>query len=196
MKIATCTCADDVTPQRWRNGGGWTRELLTWPPDANPWQLRVSLATINVPGPFSTFPGVKRLLALVSGDGLLLTVDGQQHRLVPDSAPLHFDGTAVVHAEPLGGASIDLNLMSATGHGELLRASGTIAWLSASAQRGLYSSVAGTLHTSAGTTGAPLAVPANSLIWLSQAANLPLRFVPETASPTLPVWWLGYSPPA
>ncbi len=196
MKFATCIHADDVTPQRWRNGGGWTRELLTWPPAVAPWQLRVSLATITAPGPFSMFPGVKRVLALVSGDGLLLTVDGRQHRLVPDSAPLHFDGTAVVHAEPLGGSSIDLNLMTASGHGELLRAASTIAWLSASAQRGLYSAVAGTLHTSADAASAPLAVPAHSLTWLSQAADLPLHFAPETASPTLPAWWLGYSPPA
>jgi len=195
VKIVTLIHADEVTPQRWRNGGGWTRELLTWPADTDPWQLRISLATINAPGPFSTFPGVKRVLALVSGAGLLLTVDGHQHRLVPDSAPLHFDGSAVVHAVPLAGASIDLNLMTASGHGELLRAASASAWLSASTQRGLYSSVAGTLHTAAGGAGAPVAVPANSLIWLSQAANLPLHFVPEAAAPTLPAWWLGYSAP-
>jgi environmental stress-induced protein Ves len=195
VKIVTLIHADEVTPQRWRNGGGWTRELLTWPADTDPWQLRISLATINAPGPFSTFPGVKRVLALVSGAGLLLTVDGHQHRLVPDSAPLHFDGSAVVQAVPLAGASIDLNLMSASGHGELLRAASASAWLSASTQRGLYSSVAGTLHTAAGGAGAPVAVPANSLIWLSQAANLPLHFVPEAAAPSLPAWWLGYSAP-
>ena len=195
MKIVTLVHAENIAPQRWRNGGGWTRELLTWPADTDPWQLRISLATINAPGPFSTFPGVKRVLALVSGAGLLLTVDGHQHRLVPDSAPLHFDGSAVVHAVPLAGASIDLNLMTASGHGELLRAASASAWLSASTQRGLYSSVAGTLHTAAGGAGAPVAVPANSLIWLSQAANLPLHFVPEAAAPTLPAWWLGYSAP-
>ena len=197
MKIVTLIHAEDVPPQRWRNGGGWTRQLLTWPPDADPWQLRVSLATINAPGPFSTFPGVKRVLALVSGAGLLLTVDGQQHRLFPDADPLHFDGTAVVHAVPLAGTSIDLNLMTASGHGELLRAVSASTWLSASTQRGLYSAVAGMLLTGAhAAASAPLAVPANSLIWLSQAANLPLHFVAEMASTTLPAWWLGYSPPA
>ena len=26
--------AQEVAAQRWRNGGGWTRELLAWPADA------------------------------------------------------------------------------------------------------------------------------------------------------------------
>lgn len=196
MKNLTLINAADIAPQRWRNGGGWTRELLTWPAGNPDWQLRISLATINAPGPFSTYPGIKRVLALVSGAGLLLTVDGHQHRLVPDSDPLHFDGSAVVHAVPLAGASSDLNLMSASGHAELLRAASAVAWFSAAAQRGLYSAVAGTLHTGAGTAAAPLAVPAHSLVWLSQAANLPLHFVAATVSPVTPAWWLGYSPSA
>ena len=201
MKIVTLIHTADIAPQRWRNGGGWTRELLTWPAGNPDWQLRISLATINAPGPFSTYPGIRRLLALVSGNGLLLTVDGHQHRLMVDSDPLHFNGTATVHAVPLAGASSDLNLMTASGHGELLRAANTVAWLSAAALRGLYSGVAGTLYAGAdtagaGTAGAPLAVPAHSLIWLSQADNLPLYFAPETASPTTPAWWLGYSPSA
>ncbi len=35
--------AASVAPQAWRNGGGQTRELLTWPAQG-PWQLRIGRA--------------------------------------------------------------------------------------------------------------------------------------------------------
>ncbi|MFG5407966.1 HutD family protein [Piscinibacter sakaiensis] len=38
--------------QPWRNGGGHTRELWTWPADG-PWQARLSVADIAADGPFS-----------------------------------------------------------------------------------------------------------------------------------------------
>jgi len=190
VRVVTRIAIDQVAPQRWRNGGGWTRELLTWPVEAGPWQLRISLATIDAPGPFSVFAGVSRVLALVSGDGLLLTVDGHRHRLTPDAEPLHFDGAATVHAEPLGGSSTDLNLMSSSGHATMLRAGPGVPWISPCAQRGLYSRVAGTLHMPA---GAPLAVASDSLTWLADAAGLPLYFASTAAGPA---WWLGYAPPS
>lgn len=202
MRLAARISADKVAAQRWRNGGGWTRQLLAWPPDTDAWQLRISVATITAPGAFSAFPGVRRALALVSGDGLLLTVEGAVHRLSVASDPLYFDGAAAAHAQPLGGDSIDLNLMVSAGHGELLRAVGAAPWLSACPQRGLYSAVAGTLHAGA---DAPLHVPAHTLFWYCEAAGLPLAFAPEAvaapesvAAPdrgAAPVWWLGYAPP-
>ena len=48
-----------VTAQAWRNGGGVTRELLTWPA-AQAWALRISVADIERDGPFSAFPGIER----------------------------------------------------------------------------------------------------------------------------------------
>ena len=191
MHVVARIRAEDVAPQRWRNGRGWTRQLLTWPP-ADPWQLRISLATIDAAGPFSAFPGVRRALALVSGAGLLLRIDGQEHRLLPGAEPVHFDGAASIEALPLAGASTDLNLMISAGHGELLRTLGAEPWTSRCTQRGLYSSVAGTLQAG----GAALAVPADSLVWLDDAAALPLRFAPAVTTPSAPAWWLGYAPPA
>ena len=41
---------DAIQPQRWRNGGGWTRELLAVP-DAENWRIRVSVADIESDGP-------------------------------------------------------------------------------------------------------------------------------------------------
>ena len=39
-----------VAPQPWRNGGGSTRELFTWPGGTAPWQLRISVADIDQNG--------------------------------------------------------------------------------------------------------------------------------------------------
>ncbi len=191
MRVLGRIAAEDVAPQRWRNGGGWTRELLTWPPPPAAWQLRISLATIDAAGPFSVFPGVQRSLALVSGAGLLLNIDGHLQHLYPGADPVHFAGTAAVQAEPLAGPSVDLNLMSSAGHGALLRTTNLGTWSSPCPQRGLYSCVAGTLHAG----GNSLAVAPDSLIWLAEAAGQPLRFAPAAPAPAVTAaWWLGYTP--
>ena len=57
----------------WRNGGGVTRELLTWPPlSGDDWAVRVSVATIDKDGPFSAFPGIQRWFAVLDGAGVQL----------------------------------------------------------------------------------------------------------------------------
>src|SRR6218665_1188986 len=64
-------CANDVAPQRWKNDGGWTRELLAWPHPAD-WALRISVADIEADGPFSAFEGVQRWFAVLAGAGVRL----------------------------------------------------------------------------------------------------------------------------
>jgi len=44
----------------WRNGGGETREILSWPPGKTDFDSRASIATIPQDGPFSSFPGNDR----------------------------------------------------------------------------------------------------------------------------------------
>jgi uncharacterized protein len=194
MRVVARICTLDIAPQSWRNGGGWTRQLLTWPPDSLDWQMRISLATISAPGPFSSFPGVRRTLAMVSGAGLLLTLDGQEHCLQLGSDPLRFDGAASAHATPLEGETTDLNLMTRQGSGDMLRAAGTCGWRSNAPQRGLYTTAPGTLHTGESATWP---MPAHSLIWLEEAAELSLHFTPvagATLTPPVAAWWLAYTP--
>jgi len=69
----------DVPRQRWRNGGGWTRELLA-APDPQAWQLRVSVADIECDGAFSMYPGVVRWFAVLQGEGVALTIDGRNKK--------------------------------------------------------------------------------------------------------------------
>ena len=75
MSLHTRRCAQ-VEPQRWRNGAGFTRELLAWP-SAGDWQLRISVADIDADAGFSVFPGVERWFSVVEG-ALLKRQNGEK----------------------------------------------------------------------------------------------------------------------
>ena len=96
----------DVDPQPWANGGGTTRELLR----AEDGSWRVSLADIDRGGPFSTFPGRRRLLTLVDGVVLGLVVDGVE-QVVEPRRPFAFDGDAEVIASVPEGPVRALNVI-------------------------------------------------------------------------------------
>jgi environmental stress-induced protein Ves len=68
---------DQVPPQRWRNGGGSTRQMLTWP-TAHDWSVRISVAQIAQNGPFSAFPCIERWFAVVRGEGVGLRFGGAE----------------------------------------------------------------------------------------------------------------------
>lgn len=42
---------------------------------------RISVAYVARAGPFSVFPGVDRIITLIDGPGMVLTVDGAEHRV-------------------------------------------------------------------------------------------------------------------
>jgi hypothetical protein len=114
---------DEVFPTPWRNGGGTTRELLAWP-HREGWRVRISVADIAASGPFSSFPGVSRWFAVLSGQGVNLRVDGTEHSLKADSAALRFDGAAKVDCDLIEGATQDFNLMLQASEGKLERVRG------------------------------------------------------------------------
>jgi len=192
MRACASIIARAITPQRWRNGGGETRELYTWP-DPHHWRLRISLATIELAGPFSAFAGVQRRIAVIEGAGILLQINDETHRLTSDTEPLAFDGGAPAHCTPLGGPTSDLNLMITHGEGEMLRALPGVPWISTSPQRGLFARIAGDLKTGAGWSEP---VPADTLLWFEEAADVAFRFTAAEVHPSTPAWWLGYDPAA
>ncbi|MEW2549887.1 HutD family protein [Streptomyces sp. NPDC047002] len=105
----------------WKNGGGTTQEVAACPSaggDGFDW--RVSVADVAAEGPFSAFPGVDRVITLVDGAAMVLTVDGAEHRLAP-LAPYAFPGEAATDCRLPGGAARDLNLMTRRG-----RAAGSV----------------------------------------------------------------------
>jgi uncharacterized protein len=100
----------EVQPTPWRNGGGMTRELATWP-DASHWIWRVSVAEVTKNGPFSHFDDVQRWFAVLDGNGVVLTIDGKLHCLTQTSMPLCFDGAATTECDLINGQTQDFNLM-------------------------------------------------------------------------------------
>lgn len=105
--------AADRIATPWKNGGGVTREVAVFPPGAglHDFEWRISLAQIEADGPFSTFPGVDRVLTVIQGGGLLMTVDDRLLALDAASPPLAFAGEARVAARLTDGPIGDLNLM-------------------------------------------------------------------------------------
>jgi uncharacterized protein len=99
---------DEVIPQRWKNGGGVTRELLAWP-NANEWAIRLSVADIERDGSFSTFPGVERWFAVLSGNGVRLGVPAKLIKRGDDA--VNFDGALAPNCTLIDNPTRDLNLM-------------------------------------------------------------------------------------
>jgi hypothetical protein len=98
----------------WKNGGGTTAEIASGPPGStlDSFDWRISMAQVASDGPFSSFPGIDRTLAVIEGAGLRLTVDGQACELTPRANPFSFRGEAVTHATRMAGNVTDLNVMT------------------------------------------------------------------------------------
>lgn len=103
--------ASGYSRMRWKNGAGWTSEILRVP-DRDEWLWRLSIAEIETDGPFSAFPGVERELVLLSGNGLRLRFeDGAAHALLPPHQKLRFAGERAASCELVDGPTRDFNLM-------------------------------------------------------------------------------------
>jgi len=102
----------------WKNGGGVTREIAAFPEGAgfDGFDWRVSIADVAVGGPFSRFPGIDRVLTVIEGRGLLLSVEDRPDTdLNERSNPFAFSGDAASAAVLLYGPIRDLNVMTRRG---------------------------------------------------------------------------------
>ncbi|MBU3028788.1 HutD/Ves family protein [Paracoccus marinaquae] len=98
----------------WKNGGGTTHEIATFPPGAGmeDFDFRVSLAEVAAGGPFSRFEGVDRTQCLMQGAGMMLTLHGQGHALDAAHPMIRFPGEAEVTARLTTGPIPDSNIMT------------------------------------------------------------------------------------
>ncbi|WAT88692.1 HutD family protein [Delftia acidovorans] len=104
---------NQIAASPWKNGGGSTREIACWPPGAGmeAFGWRISVATIDQPGPFSAFAGVDRQIMLLDGDGVHLRGEGIDHVLDARWQPFAFSGDVALGCSLLGGTSTDFNVM-------------------------------------------------------------------------------------
>lgn len=110
MAASRVVPANEYRRERWKNGFGWTREIVRVP-EGDAWDWRLSIAEIEQDGPFSTFPGIDRELVLIRGNGLRLHVDGHAVELSPPHGRHRFAGEQTVHGELVDGVTHDFNLM-------------------------------------------------------------------------------------
>ncbi|WP_158783211.1 HutD family protein [Pantoea sp. BAV 3049] len=97
---------------RWRNGGGETREIISFPPGVQTFSWRISIATIATDGAFSLFPGVDRVITLLSGNGVQLNAAESYSQLLQPNQPFAFAGEDQIHCRLTGGVSSDFNVMT------------------------------------------------------------------------------------
>lgn len=99
---------------RWRNGGGETREIIAIAgPQGSDFLWRASIATLDKDGPFSSFNGIDRVITLLEGAGVTLTVDGKEIPLALHT-PQPFSGDSACAAR-ITGQSRDFNIMTLRG---------------------------------------------------------------------------------
>lgn len=99
----------------WKNGAGSTAELAIAPPGASldDFAWRISSAKVAGHGSFSSFSGLDRSLAILSGAGLRLHREASAPlELTTDSQPWAFQGETTVYAELIDGEVTDFNLIS------------------------------------------------------------------------------------
>jgi environmental stress-induced protein Ves len=128
----------DIQASSWINGGGSVKVIaagvmdqegrpLVTPDDG--WHWRLSIADVGQAGSFSVLSGVNRILTVVEGGPLQLTIDGKS-LLVPAQQPLGFDGSSITAAALPAGPVRNLNLMYRDG-----RVEGSVSIISLGEQR-------------------------------------------------------------
>jgi len=104
--------ATDYIRMPWKNGGGSTEEITR---DAGTgldgFGWRLSIADIAESGGFSTFAGYQRVITVIKGAGMVLTVDGEEQRGLLPLQPFAFSGESEVSCRLITGPIRDFNLI-------------------------------------------------------------------------------------
>ncbi|MHA7268583.1 HutD/Ves family protein [Arthrobacter sp. HLT1-20] len=97
----------------WANGGGVSRQLAA-APNGDGFDWRISIAEVAKAGPFSPMPGMDRIITVIDGELIALTVDGAEQAL-EKFRPFRFSGDSQTSASLPTGALKDLNLITRRG---------------------------------------------------------------------------------
>jgi environmental stress-induced protein Ves len=109
MRVALWRGAD-FKEMPWKNGGGKTLELFIERAGQD-YDLRLSIATIEQPGPFSDFSGYDRIITQLEGAPLQLQfTDKKQVKQLEPLTPFAFAGEDKIHCH-LEGRARDFNVM-------------------------------------------------------------------------------------
>lgn len=121
----------DYPRMPWKNGGGTTQEVACNPGGSTAeFDWRLSIADVAQDGGFSAFTGYQRIITVLEGSGIELSVDGQAQTPLTTLQPYAFLGDAKVHCRLLDGPIRDFNLIYKPRryHARLQWASGAGPW--------------------------------------------------------------------
>ena len=87
--------ARDYPRMPWRNGGGTTQEVACNPGGSTAgFEWRLSIADVGQDGGFSAFDGFQRIITVLEGAGIELTVDGRREPPLGPRRAYAFHGDA------------------------------------------------------------------------------------------------------
>ncbi len=114
MALITHLPASGYTAMPWRNGAGTTHEIAiddTAGGSVAPFRWRLSMADLAGDGPFSELAGIDRILVLLAGRDVELTIDGADPAPLGIHAAIAFPGDVPTSLTMAPGSGRDLNLM-------------------------------------------------------------------------------------
>jgi uncharacterized protein len=115
LKDARYIRHDDYIAMPWRNGAGITHEIAREPASGEDFSWRLSLASLQVNGPFSAYAGYQRCVALVEGRGFRLNFGGARtEELRTRGDHVLFGGASETRCELLDGPCTDFSLIVRT----------------------------------------------------------------------------------
>lgn len=169
----------------WRNGGGETREIISWPVGKALFDWRASIATIAADGQFSRFEGIERSITLLSGAGVRLLVEGElNHRLDCPGEPFTFSGETPIEAQLINDTTTDFNIMTRRGQASARVSAERSGFIARRQCSGLLYVLQG--QWQAGDSH--LLAPSEGLFWTDAGENLPDLNVQPLQAASLLLW--------
>lgn len=112
MSAVTVWRAANYVRMPWKNGGGSTEEISRdGGHGLEGFGWRLSIADIGESGGFSSFAGYQRVITVINGAGMVLTVDGEEQRGLLPLQAFAFKGDSQVSCRLISGPIRDFNLI-------------------------------------------------------------------------------------
>lgn len=101
----------DYRQMLWKNGAGYTVELARSAGESlDTFDWRISMADVKSAGDFSRFNGMQRILTVLEGQGIELSID-DKHESLTTLQSVQFSGESATRCELIDGPIRDFNLI-------------------------------------------------------------------------------------
>ena len=94
----------------WKNGKGFTYEVAKNGTDEH-YDWRISMAEVKEDGSFSDFTGFQRVISVLEGEGIRLTIDNKNAQNINPLSAFAFKGESKTHCALLKDVVKDFNLI-------------------------------------------------------------------------------------